>query len=133
MVVRKQQHFFAAVQQRAHKLAHIRRFCHARGLPRVLADGFLQHRPFLRRKLVVLFPAQHVAHHGRHQLGVYLVVPVQLLHQAALRRQLAQHLLLCPAEHQPLPPQVRAEQIGLQHKLIAVAAAPLARERLPVA
>ena len=133
MVMGKKQHLFPVFQQRAHKLAHIGRLGHSRGPARLLGYAVLQNGPLGRREALSLLPAQQLGQHRFHKPGVYTVVPVQLLHQAALGRQLAEHILLHPAEHQPLPAQVRAQELRLGHNGVAIAPAPLPGKALPVA
>ena len=133
MVVGKEQHLFPALQQCPDKLAHIGRLGHAGGLTGPLADLLLQHGPGRGRQRAVAFPAEQLRQNGLHQPGIDLVVPVQLLHQAALGGQLLEHLLLGAPQHQPLPLQVCPQQVGLDHHGVAVAVAPLPGEALPVA
>ena len=131
MVVGHQQHLFAALHQRAHERRHEGGLGDAGGLALALADRILDDRAL--GGIVGLTQQGQLLGHRQHQLPIYAVVPVNLLHQAALGGQLLQHVALQAAQHQALPAQMLAQQLRLGHDGAVVAVAPLPGETLPVA
>ena len=123
--------FSPRLHQRAHERSHERGLGDARGLPLALADGVLDQRP--ARGVVRGAQKAQLFGHGGHQFAVDPVVPVDLLHEAALGGQLLQYLSLDAAQHQPLAAQMFAQQLRLGHHGGVVAVAPLAGKALPVA
>ena len=131
VVMAHEQHLLPRLHQRAHERGHKRRLGDARGLPLALTDGVLDQRP--ARGIVRGAQKAQLFGHGGHQFAVDLVVPVDLLHEAALGRELVEHRVLGAAQHVALLPQRLAQELGLGHDVVAVAVAPLPRKALPVA
>ena len=130
VVMREQKHLLAALQQRAHERRHIRRLGAAGGLPLLLRNLILDQCAL---GLAAFVQQRQLLHGALDHLAIERVVPVDLLHKAALGRQLREHLRLRPAQHQPLRAQIFAQQLRLGHDVVVIAVAPLAREALPVA
>jgi len=131
VVVGKEEHHLALIEERLDEGRHVARLGDAGGLPLLLADIVLRQRPPGR----VVNPVQraHLLKDRLHQRAVGLVVPVDLLHQPPLRRQFRQHIALRPAQHQSLPPKVLAQEVGMNDDGAVVPVAPLAGEALPTA
>ena len=131
VVVPHEQHLLPRLHQRAHERGHEGGLGDARGLPLALADGVLDQRP--ARGVVRGAQKAQLFGHGGHQFAVDFVVPVDLLHEAALGGELFEHIPLDAAQHQPLAAQVLAQQLRLGHHRGIVAIAPLAGKALPIA
>ena len=113
------------------KLHLAKRTFEARGPAHPLADFVLDADAVEVRPRVA--QAAQGLHGGDHQLAVDRVVRVDLLHEAALGRELVEHRVLGAAQHVALLPQRLAQELGLGHDVVAVAVAPLPRKALPVA
>ena len=129
-MMRHQKHLFAALHQRLHKGRHKGRLGDAGGLPLTLADGVLDDGALGRVAGAAQKP--QLLGYRRHQLAVYAVVPVDLLHQPALGRQLPEHIALQAAQHQAFASQIVTQKLGLCHDGAVVTVAPLPGKALPV-
>jgi hypothetical protein len=68
-----------------------------------------------------------------NQFPILPGVEVYSLNDTVLWRKFFQNLVLCPAKHKPLAPQVITELIRIFHNVVAIPITPFAGETLPIA